>query len=199
MKQIILISVLLCASDFCATAQDLIQLKSGREIKATIVSFDQKQVKALGENLSDTISINRDELSMLKYRSGTIIQLADNPVNIHENLPYSDSLYMMGIKDANTYYDGYRAAATGTLVTSFFVPYGLIPAIACSATPPQNQNLHMPDTRLGQNPNYIAGYRYQAQKIKQKKVWTNFAIGTGSAFGVTLLFIILLATVTTGI
>ena len=199
MKHVILFLSILCMTLLHAFAQDLIQLKSGQELKAKILSFDQKELRAVCDSLADTIILNHDELLRLKYRNGTIIQLSDNIVDIPSKYAQNDSLYLTGIKDANSYYDGYRAAATGTLVASFFVPYGLIPAIACSATPPQNQNLHMPNTSLAQNPNYLAGYRYQAQKIKQKKVWTNFAIGTGSAFGVTLLFIILLATVTTGI
>jgi hypothetical protein len=58
---------------------------------------------------------------------------------------------------------------------------GLIPAIACSITPPATENLNYPDKELWKKNDYETGYRYRAKKIKQKRVWGGFAIGTVSA------------------
>jgi len=164
-------------------AQDIITLKTGQELKARIVRLTQKDVVFIPQNNSDTITISRDEITMLHYQSGINIYLTENksPAPVATNSePANDSLFSQGAKDAGIYYTGYKAAATGTLITSFFIPWGLVPAIACSATPPATYNLGYRDPKLMENPSYYAGYTDQAFKIKKKKVWTNFGIGTGA-------------------
>jgi hypothetical protein len=76
------------------------------------------------------------------------------------------------------YYKGYKAAGTGTLVTSLFLSplVGLIPAIACSSTPPDRYNLSYPDEDKMKKNEYYSGYTQKAKKIKQGKVWTNWGI-----------------------
>jgi hypothetical protein len=82
--------------------------------------------------------------------------------------------------DANRYYDNYKGATTGTALTTLIVGsvFGLIPAIACSSTPPSDYNLNIPNEKLERNPKYYNCYKNEAKKIKSNKVWTTFGITT---------------------
>jgi HKD family nuclease len=40
--------------------------------------------------------------------------------------------------------------------------------------------LNIPDNELTKNSEYKKAYSEQAHKIKKKKVWTNFGIGSGA-------------------
>lgn len=164
-------------------AQDIITLKSGEEVKAHILRLYPKEVTFTLDAKPDTLSYQRDEILKLKYNTGIVIYLNQLQRPEFTSDAMNDSLYFLGTRDANTYYRGYRAAATGTLFASFFVPWGLIPAISCSVTPPSMQNLGYQNHTLIQNPSYYKGYADKAFKIKKKKVWKNFAIGTGAVLG----------------
>ena len=58
----------------------------------------------------------------------------------------SNNLFMEGQFDANTYYHGSKGANAGTIATTVLTsPFcGLIPAIACSNTTPEQSNLNFP-------------------------------------------------------
>lgn len=89
-------------------------------------------------------------------------------------------LYIQGQRDAARYYKGYRGAGTGTLLVGLLSPLvGLIPAIACSSTQPQEINLNYPNAELMKKSNYYDGYTYKAKKIKQGKVWANWSVALG--------------------
>jgi len=195
MQKVIALLILLFISASFAMAQDKIILKSGKELKVKIINLNPKDVTFIPEYSSDTVSLLREEITMLHYKTGIIIYLSGN----EKQMPAStfsgstpDSMYALGERDATLYYKGFKGAAIGTLITSFYIPWGLIPAIACSSTPPKAYNLGYKDKNLMENPEYYAGYTDKAYKIKKKKVWTNFGIGTGSTF----VFIILLTTLT---
>lgn len=90
--------------------------------------------------------------------------------------------YEYGRMDAKRFYKGYKKAATLTILSGTGLMLvspvaGLTTAIACSSTPPKIKNLNLPDSILAQNEDYLAGYKRQSKKIKQKKVWKNWAIG----------------------
>jgi len=194
MQKVIALLILLFAGSSLAMAQDIITLKSGKELKVKIIHLNPKDINFIPEYSSDTVSLLREEVTMLQYKTGIIIYLSGN----EEQIPAStfsgsppDSLYSIGERDATLYYKGYKGAAIGTLITSLYIPWGLIPAIACSSTPPKAYNLGYKDKNLMKNPEYYAGYTDKAYKIKKKKVWTNFGIGTGT----TVIFFILLTTI----
>jgi len=98
-------------------------------------------------------------------------------------------LYNKGKQDATVYYKGYKGAGTGTLVTTLLLSplVGLVPAIITSSVKPQEQNLDYPDHELMKNPDYSTGYKNQARKTKNRKVWTNWGIG----FGVILTYVLI--------
>jgi hypothetical protein len=125
---------------------------------------------------------------MIRYENGTkdIFNEEINSVKI----PTSQELFVQGQSDASKYYKGYRGAGTGTLATSLLSPLvGLIPAIACSSTQPNEKNLSFPNPELMKNPQYYDGYTKKAKKIKQGKVWMNWGI----AFGANLIAVLIMS------
>jgi hypothetical protein len=191
MNKFILFILLFYSVITLATAQDIITLRSGKELKAKIIHLNTKDVILIPENISDTISLLRNEVAMLKYQSGIVIYLTDNETPLTVSAftgPESDSLFALGEKDAIRYYKGYRPAQVGTLITSIFIPFGLVPALACSSTPPGKNSLGYKDQKLMENSSYYSGYTIKAYEIKKKKVWRGFAIGTGAA-AIYVLFV----------
>ena len=85
-----------------------------------------------------------------------------------------------GANDALRYYRAQNTGAgwTGATAALTIPIIGLIPAVACSSTPPKDFNLNYPESDLMDNSDYASGYRYEAHRIKKKKVWTGFAVGT---------------------
>jgi len=195
MKKIIFLIFLILTGITMVVAQDKITLRSGGELKARIIGLNEKDVALIPENSSDTIYLQRDSITKMQYQSGILIYLSKNeiPVSYATNLnPGVDSLYQIGERDATRFYKGYTTASTGTLLCSLFFPWGLVPAIACSATPPSINSLGYREQKLMENSDYFNGYTKQAYKIKKKKVWQGFAIGSGITVG---FYIVLIAIV----
>lgn len=99
---------------------------------------------------------------------------------IYTKKEYSD-MFQQGQNDAKIYYRGYKGAGTGTFLTTFLLNpvLGLIPAIACSSTSPNESNMSFPRAELKRDIDYMSGYTQEAKAKKTKKVWGNFGIATG--------------------
>ena len=108
--------------------------------------------------------------------------------NSYSTNSYSD-MFDQGKNDAKIYYTGYKGAGTGTFFGAFLGGgiLGLIPAIACSSTTPNENHLAFPNTSLARNPDYLRGYTQEAKRKKSRKVWGNYGIGLGSLLGVFIL------------
>ena len=85
-----------------------------------------------------------------------------------------------GKEDALLYYRGYRGAVGGTVCVSLFVSplAGLIPAISTSSKTPNIAHLNAPHPELFENDEYRRSYTLEAHRIKKRKVWTGYAIGS---------------------
>lgn len=187
MKGIVAILFLALAGLSVVMAQDIITLKSGKELKARLIKLNPRDVVFIPEDSSDTVYLLRDEITQLQYRSGIIIYLSEAEIPALISDPGNDSLYTLGEIDAARYYKGYKTAAISTMIASVWFPLGLIPAIACSATPPSKYNLGYKDQKLMENSSYFNGYTLTAHKIKKKKVWGGFAIGSGFVIGLSIV------------
>ncbi len=194
MRKLIILIIVVFSCLYNAVAQDIITLKSGDELKVKIIRLNAKDVVFSPQGVNDTMSMARENVTKLTYQNGTLIYLAEEETISDYTGPVSDSIYNAGVKDASLYYKGYKAASTGTLVSALMFPYNLIPAIACSATPPRDQNLGYTDSKLMENPSYKQGYKDQAHKIKKRKVWKSFAIGSGAIFGLYIVSVALIVT-----
>lgn len=187
MKRIIAIAFLAFIGLSGVFAQDLIYLKSGGEMKVRIIKLNPKDVTFIPANSYDTAFLLRDEISSLRYGTGIIIHLAEDEIPSIVNDPGNDSLFTLGKIDATRYYRGYKPAAIATMISSIYFPFGVIPAIACSATHPSMKSLGYKDPKLMENTSYYEGYTKTAHNIKKKKVWGGFAIGSGFVIVMAIL------------
>ncbi len=194
MKNLFVILASIFISILSVKAQDIITMKSGDELNGKILRLNPKNVLFSPKGIKDTVSISREDVVKLRYQSGTIVNLTNSrDANTSHSTTY-DSMYYAGVEDARKYYIGYKGASSGTLVAGLAFPFNIIPAIACSITVPQEQNLSIPDSKLSDNPAYKTGYKNQAHKIKKQKVWKNYAIGSGVVVGFYILLSIITIT-----
>ena len=185
MKKIILSTLLTIFTISICFSQDVITIKSGEDISAKILEIGQTEIKykKFDNQTGPTYSILKSDVIIVRYENGTkdLFNVNTSPsTTISTTTSNSDNgnLFLEGQLDAVKYYKGYKAAGTGTLVTSLFLSplVGLIPAIACSSTPPDRYNLSYPDEDKMKKSEYYSGYTQKAKKIKQGKVWTNWGI-----------------------
>ena len=191
---LILFFTLFIGSTICFS-QDKIVVKSSVDIDAKILEITTNEVKyKKSDNLNGpTYSILKSKVISIKYENGTVdvftnAERVEGDAQVIQFEPGTD-YFLKGQKDSKNNYRGYQTAGTVTLITSFLFPIaGLIPAIACSATPPKEKNLDFPRADLTKNQDYMNGYKQQSRRTKQAKVWTNFGIGAvvGTLVGIVL-------------
>ncbi|MDQ3100329.1 MAG: hypothetical protein M3R08_02995 [Bacteroidota bacterium] len=166
-----------------AAAQDVITFRNGDEIQAKVTQVGLSEVKYHRyDNLDGPeYSASRSEVIMIAYANGTKDIFDDIEYYVPSPTePVNTDLYARGELDATRYYEGYRTASVSTLAVGLIFPLaGLVPAIACSSTPPKPHNLNYPDAMLIKDAAYLEGYSKRARKIKKTKVWTNLGIATG--------------------
>ena len=192
-KSIVFFLFLLFLTGEHLLAQDLIILKTGNEIAAKVFEVNPETIRYKRSDNPEgpDYKIPVQDVLSVKYASGAKEVFVSPPESSNglENLSEAER-QAQGREDAKQYYKDWRGASTGTLVTSILSPvYGLIPAIACSVTPPEKRNLNAPNEGLLQDPFYFKGYRAQAHSIKAGKVWKNWAIPTGVWLVVTTVIV----------
>jgi hypothetical protein len=172
-------------------SQDIITTKAGEDILAKISEVGHTEIKYKKFDNQDgpAFTLLRSDVLMIRYENGTKDIFNEEPKSVAVSPAANANLYLQGKMDADTFYEGYKGAGTGTLMVSLISPLiGLIPAIVCSSTRPRDQKLMYPDADLMKNVNYHNGYTQRAKKVKSKKVWKNWLI----AFGVNVVLAIAL-------
>lgn len=166
----------------CSYAQDIITFKTGEEIKVKIIEIGLNEIKYKKADTSEsnpTYLVYKSAVLMIKYENGTK-DIFNDTNNFHDTTSNSsdEDLLAKGTSDAERFYKGYHGAGTGTFITGIlFSPLvALIPAIACSATPPNEVNLGAPNYSLMAKPAYRNGYIQEAKQIKQGRVWANWIV-----------------------
>jgi hypothetical protein len=175
------------SSKSVGSSYDVIFFKNGNEINSKIIEIALYEIKYKKiENIDGpTITIPKSDVLMIKYANGTkdIINTANtNTVQpVVETPSTSTDICTDAIMDANNFYVGKNCGSGWTTATTIIATpiLGIIPAVACSSSEPQTQNLGFPKSELMKDPNYSRCYREQAHSIKKKKIWRNFGIGTG--------------------
>ena len=185
MKKIILIAFYLSISVF-TFSQDLLTKKNGEDIKVKVTEINQTEIKfKKTDNLSGpTFTISKSEALMIRYEDGTKEMFSEVSNNA--------DMQSKGKEDAIMYYKGKNSGAGGTAVTAILTSpiLGLIPAIACSSTEPSDGNLGYKNSELMKNSDYNRAYTEQAHKIKKKKIWSAFGIGSGIYLGLIIFLAI---------
>lgn len=178
------------------SAQDRLVLKSGEEKNVKIEEVGTDEIKYRKQSSGPLYIIKKSEVFMIVYADGTKDMFNESPAEEKpeskiEEPASNDDLYQEGVVDAAMYYKGHSSGAGGTLITTLVLSslLGLVPAIACSSTPPDRINLRMPGDNAKNN-SYVRGYEDQAFKIKKRKVWTMWGVG----FGINLAVAVILLT-----
>jgi hypothetical protein len=191
MKKIFLIAVSFVSILSVCNAQDIITKKSGEDIKAKILEVNQTEVKykRFDNSNGPTFTILKSELLMVRYENGTkdIFKEVEEKV---EKKSTSTDLISKAKQDAKINYKGQNSGAGWTTATSIVLSplFGLIPAIACSTSEPNESNLNYKEAELMKDNQYNQTFREEAHKIKKRKIWKNFAIGSAVWIAVVLLF-----------
>ncbi|MEJ8756697.1 hypothetical protein WG947_06810 [Pontibacter sp. H259] len=153
-----------------------------------LVKYENNTEEVFTGNESFVQGVSQDTQLTASVNTTETVAPATMPTNV-TTVPALNTteLFNKGQQDAVLYYDGYKNAGTGVLITSLLSPLvGLVPAIVCSTTKPQDQNLGYPNYSLMQETSYKTGYTNKARRIKSGKVWRNWGI----AFGVNVLLVI---------
>lgn len=181
MKSKIILTLFILLSAIISQSQDIITFKSGDELKVKIIEIGLNDIKYKKVDTSEgnpIYQVYKTSVVKIAYSNGVIENISEEK-NYHDTTTSStyEELYFKGEKDAEKYFKGYHGAGTGTFILSFLNPVlGLIPAIACSSTPPSEMNLGAPSMELMQKASYRNAYIEKSKHIKSGKVWTNWLI-----------------------
>ena len=182
-------------------AQDVITKRNGDDIEAKVLEVLDSEIKYKKFNFLDgpTYTEKKSEILLIRYENGSKDIFVEEPKKeegiVENNLkPKVDSdspptigeldeqFDADGGADARRYYRGENSGSGWTGATAAILTPGiaLIPAIICSSTVPKDYNLNYPDGTLMRDYKYADDYRRQAKKIKGRKVWTGFIVGSFS-------------------
>lgn len=181
-------------------AQDVITKRSGEKLEAKVleITLNEIKYKAFNNLEGPLYTIPKQEVLLIHYANNTtetfeLNEATASTSNVISNKTEASTLsptdlYHKGRTDAKTYYTDYKTAGTVVLVSSLLNPLlALVPAIATSTTTPKAHNFDTPDYQMMNKPDYIAGYKKGAKKVKSGKVWKNWGIGLGVNFALILL------------
>lgn len=179
-------------------AQDLVITRAGDSLwgRVKVVTADSIGIESVG-NTTSLQMFHKDMLNRLEYGNGVMVSFNTTVIAAyHDTVGSALPGYDHGVRDAEMFYKGYRTAGTTTLISSLFFPlFGLIPAVACSTTPPSPQSFSFPQNAPKSDSSYMRGYQEQAKVIKKKKVWRNYTIGAGVAVSLKVVgLVVMLAT-----
>ena len=180
------------AINFTVFSQDVITLKAGEDIQAKILELSTTEIKfkKFDNQTGPTFTILKSTVLMVRYENGTKDIFNQTEELKTPSQSSNEDMRMKGRRDAEMNYTGKKSGAGWTAATTIlFSPLiGLIPAAACASSAPKDENLNYRDNELMKDFEYNKAYAEQAHKIKKKKVWKNFGVGSGA----WLILIILL-------
>ena len=164
-------------------SQDIVTKKTGEDIQAKVVELTTNEIKYKRfDNLNGPIfTVPKSDVLMIRYENGSKDVFADSKYASTSNMANED-MAMRGKNDALKNYTGKNSGAGWTAAASVVLGplLGLIPAGICASTKPAEQNLNYKEAELMKDYSYSQAYTEQAHKIKKKKVWTNYGLGSGA-------------------
>ncbi len=160
---------------------DTLIFTSGRKMPAKIISINPVDVKYRSLNNPDgpVYSALKSELKEIIFSTGlrqSFAGEAQESISSQNSLPQgsSEALIKQGKADASRYYRHKGGARAVGVLTILIPPLGLIPAVACTFFEPKEQNLGYPSQDLWKKPEYKTAYKFEAYKIKMRRIWITF-------------------------
>lgn len=102
-----------------------------------------------------------------------------------KDFDYVSGICLQAKMDCKANYKMWKASCVGTLFASILSPVAsLAIAIPASQTPPRIENLGLTDVDMLQEDIYFHTYRKEAQRLKNKRIWTAYGIGLGIHVGI---------------
>lgn len=182
MKKFILFNLCILLVSFSGFSQDLITKKNNEDIKAKVIEVSVTDVsyKKFETPEGPIYRVPKSEILMIRY--------ADGSKDVFSDLS-TDNMGSKGKEDARANYHGKNSGAGWTAATVIVTSpvLGLIPAIVCSSSEPQEDNLNVRKPELMKNDSYNQAYLAEAHKIKKGKVWKNYGIASGVWVAIILL------------
>ncbi|AHJ99494.1 hypothetical protein [Hymenobacter swuensis] len=180
-----------------AAAQDVILQINGEERTGKVLAITPELVTYVTPT-ADTLRLAAIQVFLIRYANGTK-EVLNHPAATPTAAPVpgltKEAAYAQGRRDARTHFRapgafwGTYAATVGTI--GYLGVGGVATGVAVSMSEPKPKNFIVPESSLLQNPDYVAGYRRQAQKKKLGNAAGGFGAGvvTVGALVVVLFFI----------
>ena len=185
MKKIFFTAWALSCMSILSLGQDLITKKNGEDIKAKVTEVTLSEIKYKKfENLEGPIySLLIKDVLIIRYENGSKDLFTQDTPSI--------SNFEQGQLDASKFY--YVPKSDESLVlttTSLLTPLvGGIAAAIESNKEIKDQNLNYLNKTLINNTEYKNGYKQMAVKIRKKKIFEKFLLGTGFNLAIVLFLI----------
>lgn len=173
---------------FSGSQPDTLVFRSGKRTAVKVLIVNEKEVKYKLWSFQDgpTYAAAKYELRQVNYGNGRVENFSENskpavsPYSVSTGAGNNQSMYQKGKSDAVQFYrHGGGAGWVGCAATGCGPLIALIPAVIVTNHEPKPENLGMPRAEYANNVDYQRGYAEQAYKMKKKKVWTGYGIGTG--------------------
>lgn len=177
-----------------AFAQDTIVKVNGDEIPARVLEITLNEILYHQPDSSQEVILRlpKAEVFMIRFENGTKEVFTENlPGNaaVAEEVLTADQLYLLGKNDALLYYRG-NGVLWGSAASALVFPYGLAGSAVLAFTPPSVNHNRVSDVALLSYPDYVRGYKEQAQKRKIGKAAGGAALGTLVGVAATVLIIL---------
>ena len=181
-KNIFTALISIISISFCLS-QDLIIKKTSEEIIAKVLEVTPTEIKykKFDYQSGPIFTILKSEVLMIRYEKGPSDIFKESQTFVVVSTVPTGNMSLMGREDATSNYKGKQSGSgwVGATTVLFSPLVGLIPAIACGSTEPADDNLNYKDATLMRDLTYNKAYREEAHKIKKKKIWTSYGIGSG--------------------
>ncbi|MCA8833090.1 hypothetical protein [Hymenobacter pini] len=177
---IIRLLLLLCglALSTRASAQDTILMTDGEELPGKVLTITPEVITYV-KSATDTIRLAASQVFLIRYPNGTKDVIQHPPAPTAPTLS-REAAYAQGRHDARAHFKA-PGVFWGTYATTVATGYGgVATGLAMALVPPAERNLQVPDAALLRNPNYVAGYRRQAQNKKLGSAAGGFGAGVGT-------------------
>lgn len=127
-------------------------------------------------------------LFLLSETQITEVSTQQDDIFVYFNLNEKE-LKMKAILDAQANYKAKKSGGIWIGVATFiFSPViGFIPAAVTSGAEPNRKNLNYPDENLMKDYDYYTSYVQESKKIKKRRNWKYFGIGSAAWLGAALL------------
>ena len=171
-----------------AMAQDTITRKNGEKICAKVLRVNTSDIeyKLCGNQDGPVHTLYKFDIVSIVYPNGT----RDSFGQAQPGYTGVRTLADQGMADAQVYYKGYKRAKLWSGISAVYPFYGLISVAAIAYTRPRYETLGFPDAALMEKYEYREAYISKAYKMKKRKAWEGYGIGTGILLSIVAVVLV---------